>query len=162
MFVEICTTTNGERQRMRRSCVLHDTQCASNHQPVMSVAKELCYSYSMVFTVVIDINPWFQKRLTYRNLHCALCNPESKSEVDCFSCGSAVTSPPFSILLDLGSNILPPDERTSFQPELISVPDAQNITSQMFNCTSIMNNCAILFGGQICQAVFTSTKNQST
>ena len=147
-----------QKQQYRR-CVLHDTQCASNHLPVMSVAKELCYSYSMVFSVVIDIDRLTRKYFTYRNPHCALCNPESKSRVYCFTCG-IIPPPPLSVLLNLGSNSLPPEERPSFQPEFIPVPDAQNIASQMFNCTSSVNNCTTFFGGQICQVVFTSTKNQ--
>ena len=69
------------------------------------------------------------------------------------------SSPPLSILLDVSSNILPPEEQTIFQPaELISAPDIYNLTSQMFNCTSNMNNCTVIIGGQICQ-VFNSSKN---
>ncbi len=141
-------------KKYHKSCVLHDTQCASNQLPMMSLVKELCYSYSMVFSVVVN-----RTILTYRNPHCALCNPEGKS-------GPLLPSPegglpPWSILLDVSSDILHPNERENSQPALNSVSATQEVTSQLFNCTSTINNCTVNFGGQMCE-VFTSTKNLST
>ena len=142
------------REQQYRSCVFHDTQCVSNQLPVMSVVKELCYSYSMVFSVAVS--GFSGPRLfTYRNPHCALCNPEGKSKKHT---ASQVISPPLPILLDVSSKILPPEEKTPFQPQLSSAPDTYNLTSQMFNCTSTMNNCTVTIGGQICQ-VSNSSKN---
>ena len=122
--------------QLYRSCVLHDTKCVSNQLPTMSMLKELCHSYSMVFSVVVQ-----RKVLTYRNPHCALCNPERLRP------WSPKTAS-LTIHLDASSNIVPPEERKSFHKKLIPAPDTHNLTSRMFNCTSIMKNCTVNIGGQ--------------
>ena len=144
------------RKQHYKHCVLHDTRRVSNQLPVMSVIKELCHSYSMVFSVA---DRQRRKRLTYRNPHCALFNPEVKSprtETELRKT-SGCCVPPLSILLDVSSNIFYREK----QPSFISVRATQKLKSQVLNCTSTMNNCTVTIGGQICE-VFNSTKKQST
>ncbi|KAL9970849.1 hypothetical protein ACROYT_G023300 [Oculina patagonica] len=142
------------RKQYHQSCVLHDAKCASTQLPMMSLVKELCYSYSMIFAVFHE-----KTMFTYRNPHCALCNPEGHSE-PWSPFGSAVF-PPWTILLDVGSSILHQDDGENLQQWLNFGPATQEVTSQVFNCTSTINNCTVSFEGQICK-VFSTAKNQST
>ncbi|KAL9970851.1 hypothetical protein ACROYT_G023302 [Oculina patagonica] len=132
-----------------KSCVLPDTQCASNQLPVLSVVRKLCSLYSMVFSV--------NKKLTYRNPHCAVCYPGGRLLQRRDSNGHF---PPLSILLDVSANILDPiQEPDPPSPTLITEPSVQNLTSQVLNCST--TNCTVTFGGFTCET-FTSTKNKST
>ena len=135
------------------SCVVQDSVCSSNQLPVMSVVRELCSSYSMVFSVVNE----FKKLVYYRNPHCALCNPEGrlkyKENFD-VSEGNPIT-PPLSILFDVSSNILAEYSQSAFFEE-------EAVTgSNVYNCSSFMNNCTVTFGGKAC-VFLTSTINQTT
>ena len=131
------------RQRYK-SCVIHDSQCASNQLPVMSVIRELCSSYSMVFEV--------QKNF-YRNPHCALCNPKGRQQVE-FMPGIA---PPLSILFDMSSSILQNKEPQTAPPPT----QGSNLTSQVLNCSSPMENCTVTYEGKRCLLLI-SLMSQST
>ena len=138
-----------------KSCVLHDTRCASYQLPVMSVVKELCYSYSMVFSFRVK-----RIELIYRNPHCALCNPGGNWKLRSYLDNVGGMPPPWSILLDVSSNILNPEERKNSPPAINSVLETHDLKPQMFNCTSTIVNCTVTFEGQMCK-VFTSVDNQS-
>lgn len=145
-----------ELKQRYKSCVHPDTQCtASNQLPVMSVIQEVCSSYSMTFRV------YATKIVKYRNPHCVLCNPEGKRQPGSSAGGPPM--PPWSILVDVSSNIAYPKEPKTPHPTVITGPSAQgdNLTSQIFNCTSNTKNCTEIVGGKTCQVV-TLTKNQST
>ena len=143
-----------EQKQRFEYCVLRDTKCASNQLPVMSVIKQLCSSYSMAFSVTTKTT------VKYRNPHCALCNPEGKSEPGLSTGGSPF--PPWSILLDVSGNIVPTKEPQIPQPTLITghVEKDSNLTSQLFNCTSNTTTCTVTLNGKLCK-VLTLTKNQS-
>ena len=102
------------RKQQYKHCVLHDTRCVSNQLPVMSVVKELCYSYSMVFSVV---DRQRRKRLTYRNPHCALCNPDGKAK-GAFRVVKDPHSVSLSVLLDVSFNISDREEQLPFIPAI--------------------------------------------
>ena len=142
-------------KQYHKSCVLHDTHCTSNQLPAMSLVKELCYAYSMTFSVTVQLPSML---LTYRNPHCALCNLKGKSDRLRPQNEGSMTSP-LSILLDVSSNILNQEEQENSLTESISATATQNLTSQLINCSP--NNCTVTFGGQICE-VFTSLQNLST
>ncbi|KAL9970852.1 hypothetical protein ACROYT_G023303 [Oculina patagonica] len=145
---------NPNQRHESKSCVLPDTQCASNQLPVLSVVRELCSLYSMVFSVNNRMN-----QLAYRNPHCALCNPDGRPLMQSEAGASVVA--PLSILLDVSSNIPDPiiQEPENPPPTLITGPFVKNLTSQVLNCTTA--NCTVAFGDYTCEN-FTSTKNQST
>ncbi len=136
------------------SCVLPDTQCAMNQLPVLSVVRQLCSLYSMVFSV--------NKKLTYRNPHCALCNPDGRPLAQNGD-GLRPPAPPLSILLDVSANIPEQEEPKTTSPTLITGSPVQgyNLTAEVFNCTSNTTNCTVTFGYYTC-GNFTSKKNQST
>ena len=138
--------------QLNQSCVLHDTKCASNNLPVMSVVKELCSSYSMTFKV-----NYVSTSTTYRNPHCALCDPVGLSEQ---VTGEGSIFPPWSIILDVSGNFRNPKEPKTPQPNGAAT-QGYNITSGMFNCTSNISHCTVTVGGKTCQ-VFIPMKNQST
>ena len=145
-----------ELKQRCKSCVHTDTQCTTSNQlPVMSVIKQLCSSYSMAFRV------YATTIVKYRNPHCVLCNPEGKRQPGSSAGGPPM--PPWSILLDVSSNIAYPKEPKNPPPTVITGPSAQgaNLASQIFNCTSNTKNCTVIVGGKTCQAV-TLKKNQST
>ena len=140
---------NGKQQY--KYCVLHDAACASNsnHLQVLSTLKDLCLSYSMVFS--IDKKNWF------RNPHCALCNPHLLDG------GFGVTFvAPLSILLDVSKSIPHPKVQKDPLPTLITGPPVRddNLTSQVLNCTSNITNCTVIFRNYNCENV--TAKNQST
>ena len=101
------------------SCVLHDAPCASNprHLRVLSVVKELCSLYSMVFSI--------DDKLKYRNPHCALCNPNGRPLREA---GDEVQSlvPPFTILLDVSTSIPNSKEPADLPPTLVRGPSLQD------------------------------------
>ena len=134
-----------------RSCVLRDTQCASNQLPVLSVVRELCALYSLVFSV--------NDNLAYRNPHCALCYPAGRPLLE--PSKSPGILPPLSILLDVSASISDPTQEPEHPtPTLITAPSVYNMTSQVINCSSNTGNCTATFG-DACENV-TLTKNQST
>ena len=137
--------------KRHRACVIHDSRCASNQLQVFPVLTELCSSYAMVFSV--------GSKLMYRNPHCALCNPDGRPKI---INNFRPPFPPLSILLDVSANIPDPPEPNTPQPTLITEPASQsfNLTSPVSNCTTTMNNCTVIFGGNTCEN-FTSSKNQS-
>ena len=140
------------------SCVLPDTQCASSQLGVLSVVKQLCSLYSMVLSV--------GKKITYRNPHCALCNPDGrplapkKNQGD-FETESLPTTPPLSILLDVSANIPEQREPKNQSPTLITGTPVQGYNPTAISCTSNTTNCTVNFGDYTCEN-FTSKKNQST
>ena len=142
---------NGKQQH--KSCVLHAAPCDTNpnHLPVLSVVKELCSLYSMVF--LADYG------LKYRNPHCALCNPDGRSLGG--GNGPSVV-PPLSILLDVSGSIPDPKEPKHPLTTLITGPAVQdyNLTSQVVNCISNTTNCTVTVRDYNCEN-FTA-KNQST
>ena len=126
----------------------------------MSTIRELCFSYSMVFSFASG-----QNKLHYRNPHCALCNPEGRQlkkneeqggggeeeeEQESHPIDSVA---PLTILFDVSSDILI-DEATIPSPtqdyNLISFAYNQtsfgyNTTWQEFYCDS-NKNCTVTFG----------------
>ena len=139
-------------KKQHKSCVLQDTQCASNQLPVMSVVKELCSSYSMVFSVKAGFN-----RVKFRNPHCALCNSGKNFRVvPFFPLGS-----PLSILLDVSSNVVDPKNPTNPRSTPTSRSVSPDWTPQIVNCTSSIANCTANLGGQICEVFTSSRRNQS-
>ena len=141
-------------KRRYKSCVVHDLQCLSNQLPVMSTIKELCYSYSMAFSVKDGNLKYF-----YRNPHCALCNPEGRQEGtrDVGHSGPPLFAP-LSILFDVTSNVIPEKK----EPQTAQLPiQGSNLTAQVLNCSSAMKNCTITYGDKTC-LLLTSLINQST
>ena len=133
-----------------RSCVVHDSQCASDKLPGMAVIKQLCYSYSMLFTVKGDALTYY-----YRNPHCALCNPEGRHKISNGENGKP--PPPLSILFDVSSNIIPEKEPQTTQPPI----QGFNLTSHVLNCSSAKSNCTVTYGSKSCMFL-SSLMNQST
>lgn len=136
-------------------CVVHDSKCGSDSQlPVMSVVKELCASYSMVFSH----EDKYGVKHFYRNPHCAICNPDGKQEgrIPENSGPPPPLGPPLTILLDVRSNIVVKERPQVTQPPTISF----NFTSQMFNCSSEVNSCTVTYGGKTC-LVLTSRMNKT-
>ncbi|XP_020626436.1 uncharacterized protein LOC110063780 [Orbicella faveolata] len=133
-------------------CVLHDAPCAlnSNHLRVLSTVKDLCLSYSMIFSI--------DNRFTYRNPHCALCNPDGLSLEDEFK-PSVVA--PLPILLDVSRGIPDTKAQKDPPPTIITGPPVQsyNLTSQLLNCTSNTTNCTVIFRNYNCEHF--AVKNQS-
>ena len=134
-------------KHLYKSCVIHDSQCASNQLPGMAVIKELCSSYSMVFQVEGNDLKYF-----YRNPHCALCNPQGRQKAI-----REFFFPPLTILLDISPPILPKKEAKTAQPPA----EGFNLTSQgsVFNCSSATKNCTDTYGSKTCWLL---TWNQST
>ena len=141
------------------SCVLPDTQCVTSNLPVLSIVKELCSLYSMVFSV------GQRHKVSYRNPHCALCNTKGRplpQEKDPYR-PSGPSVPPLSILLDVKANIPDKEEPNNPPPTLIteSLVLGYNLTKQVANCASNTTNCTVSFGGYRCENV-TFENNQST
>ena len=126
-------------------CVVHDSKCGSDSQlPVMSVVKEVCASYSMVFSHKDKVGV----EHFYRNPHCAICNPDGKREGNILESGGPrpPLGPPLTILLDVRSTIVIKGRPQVTQPPTLSF----NFTSQMFNCSLEVNNCTVTYGGKTC------------
>ena len=148
-----------KNQLQYKSCVLHDAHCASNlqHLPVLSVLKELCSLYSMVFSTDLG--------LRFRNPHCALCghrdgtSPGGNAGTD-YHKPSVVA--PLSVLLDVSASIPDPKDQKDPPPMLISPPPIKdyNLKSQASNCTLNTTNCTVTFRTYNCENV-TLTENQS-
>ena len=136
-------------KQIYKSCVMKDSQCESYKLSSMSVVKELCLSYSMVFSINASPN----LRLHYRNPHCALCNPDGKQEA--FTGPSL--GPPLSILFDVSSNVYSKLE----QPQTTQAPTVgSNLTSQILNCSLATKNCTVTYRGKTC-LLLTTVINQS-
>ena len=111
-----------------KRCIPQDMVCASNRLPAMSVIRKLCSSYSMPI-IIAGLNT----RLSFRNPHCALCQPnERKESFDKTAtstlplpCPARMSSlvPSLSILFDLSSSVL--DEKVTQKAQLC--PDNQNL-----------------------------------
>lgn len=148
-----------KNQQQYKSCVLHDAPCASylHHLPVLSVLKELCSLYSMVFSTDLG--------LRFRNPHCALCGHRDGTSpggnADAGHHKPSVVAP-LSVLLDVSASILDPKVQKDPPPMFISPPPVQdyNLESQVSNCTSNTTNCTVTFGTYNCESV-TLTENQS-
>ena len=143
-------------QQRVKFCVVHDSVCDSNQLPVMSVIRELCSAYSMPM-------PNAGETCSYRNPHCALCNPNgrriSNKEVDT----GGAPGPPLSILFDMGSNFLHKEALQTAQPPTQmynQTLQSYNLSSQVANCSSNMKNCTAIFGGKVC-VLLTSPMNQT-
>ena len=159
------------RRQYHKFCVMQDSLCASKQVqlPIMSTIRELCFSYSMVFSFASG-----QNELHYRNPHCALCNPEGRQlkkkeeqgggggeeeeeeeESDDIESGrpESASVAPLTILFDVSSDILI-NEAIMPSPtqdyNLISFAYNQtsfgyNTTWQEFYCDS-NKNCTVTFG----------------
>ena len=151
-----------------KRCIPQDMVCASNQLPVMSVIRKLCSSYSMPI-MIAGLNT----RLSFRNPHCALCQPNERKKGDAIqeSFSQAATSsiagvstvsssfpgPPLSILFDLSSSVLDEKVIQNAQPPSANYED--NLTSS-FNCGSSEANCTVIYGGEVC-TLLTSPINRT-
>lgn len=137
-------------KQIYKSCVVKDSKCESNKLSAMSVVKELCLSYSMVFAIEVSCN----LTLLYRNPHCALCNPDGKQDAFYINSGRG---PPLSILFDVSSNVYSKLE----QPHTTQAPTVgSNLTSQILNCSLATQNCTVTLRGKTC-LLLTTVMNQS-
>ena len=150
-----------------KRCIPQDMVCASNQLPVMSVIRNLCLSYSMPI-IIAGLNT-----LSFRNPHCALCQPNDRKKGDAIqeSFNQAATSsiagvstvssgfpgPPLSILFDLSSSVLDRKVIQKAQPPPANYQD--NLTSS-FNCSSSEANCTVIYGGEVC-TLLTSAINRT-
>ena len=150
-----------------KRCIPPDMVCASNQLPVMSVIRKLCSSYSMPI-MIAGLNT-----LSFRNPHCALCQPNERKKGDAIqesfsqaanssiAGGSTVSSsfpgPPRSILFDLSSSVLDEKVIQNAQPPSANYED--NLTSS-FNCGSSEANCTVIYGGEVC-TLLTSPINRA-
>ena len=141
-----------------KRCIPQDMVCASNQLPVMSVIRKLCSSYSMPI-IIAGLNT----RQSFRNPHCALCQPNERKKGDAIqeSFSQAATSsfagvstvsssfpgPPLSILFDLSSSVLDEQVIQKAQPPSANYQD--NLTSSL-NCSSSEANCTVIYGGEVC------------
>ena len=162
------------RRQYHTFCVIQDSLCASSQVqlPIMSTIRELCFSYSMVFSFASG-----QNKLHYRNPHCALCNPEGRQlkkkeeqggeggeeeeeeeeeeESDDIDSGRPeyASVAPLTILFDVSSDILINEATIPSATQdynLISFAYNQtsfgyNTTWQEFYCDS-NKNCTVTFG----------------
>ena len=139
-----------------KRCIPQDMVCASNQLPVMSVIRKLCSSYSMPI-MIAGLNT-----LSFRNPHCALCQPnEGKkgdaSTMEVSSASSSFPGPPLSILFDLSSSVLDEKVIQNAQPPPANYED--NLTSS-FNCGSSEANCTVIYRGEVC-TLLTSPINRA-
>ncbi|XP_068690966.1 uncharacterized protein [Montipora foliosa] len=134
-----------------KSCVVRDTHCDTQLEE-MSLVKELCSSYSMVFSVKVSryVSHF------YRNPHCAICNPQGRQdwktakESDVSGGLIPPLGPPLSILLDVSSDAF-----------VEKVPQVNQPTTQS-NCTLAAMNCTVIFEGKTCIVIGSPTGNHSS
>jgi len=128
-----------------KRCIPQDMVCASNQLPVMSVIRKLCSSYSMPI-MIAGLNT-----LSFRNPHCALCQPNERKKWDANNTEVIVRSsfpgPPLSILFSLSSSVLDEKVIRKVQPPSANYQD--NLTSSL-NCSSSEANCTVIYGGEVC------------
>ena len=155
-------------QQPYKRCIPQDMVCASNQLPVMSVIRKLCSSYSMPI-IIASLNT----RLSFRNPHCALCQPNERKKGDAFQesfnqtattsvaevspASSSFPGPPLSILFDLSSSVLDEKVIQNAQPPSANYKD--NLTSS-FNCGSSEANCTVIYGSEVC-TLLTSPINRT-
>ena len=140
-----------------KRCIPQDMVCASNQLPVMSVIRKLCFSYSMPI-IIAGLNT----RLSFRNPHCALCQPNEEkkgdaSTMEVSSASSSFPGPPLSILFDVSSSVL--DEEVIQKAQRPPANYKDNLTSS-FNCGSSEANCTVIYGGEVC-TLLTSPINRA-
>ena len=140
-----------------KRCIPQDMVCASNQLPVMSVIRKLCSSYSMPI-IIAGLNT----RLSFRNPHCALCQPNEEkkgdaSTMEVSSASSSFPGPPLSILFDVSSSVL--DEEVIQKAQRPPANYKDNLTSS-FNCGSSEANCTVIYGGEVC-TLLTSPINRT-
>ena len=138
--------------RIFESCVVRDTLCDSSTQfSGVTLVKELCSSYSMLFSVKVS------QYVThfYRNPHCAICNPQGKQygtneneESDTSGSHPPPLGPPLSVLLDISSE-------TFVKPQVTH-------PSILINCSFEVKNCSVLFEGKKCLIISSAEVNQSS
>ena len=140
--------------RIFKSRVVRDTLCDSSTQfSGMTLVKELCSSYSMLFSVKAS------QYVThfYRNPHCAICNPQGKQygteneESDASGSHPPPLGPPLSVLLDISS-------------ETFVIEKKPQVThpSILTNCNFEVKNCSVLFEGKKCFIIGSAEVNQSS
>ena len=140
-----------------KRCIPQDMVCASNQLPVMSVIRKLCFSYSMPI-IIAGLNT----RLSFRNPHCALCQPNEEkkgdaSTMEVSSASSSFPGPPLSILFDVSSSVL--DEEVIQKAQRPPANYKDNLTSS-FNCGSSEANCTVIYRGEVC-TLLTSPINRA-
>ena len=140
-----------------KRCIPQDMVCASHQLPVMSVIRKLCSSYSMPIIIA-----GLDTRLSFRNPHCALCQPNEEkkgdaSTMEVSSASSSFPGPPLSILFDLSSSVLDEKVIQNAQPPSANYED--NLTSS-FNCGSSEANCTVIYRGEVC-TLLTSPINRT-
>ena len=140
-----------------KRCIPQDMVCASNQLPVMSVIRKLCFSYSMPI-IIAGLNT----RLSFRNPHCALCQPNEEkkgdaSNTEVSSASSSFPGPPLSILFNVSSSVL--DEEVIQKAQRLPANHKDNLTSS-FNCSSSEANCTVIYGGEVC-TLLTSPINRT-
>ena len=139
-----------------KRCIPQDMVCASNQLPVMSVIRKLCSSYSMPI-IIAGLNT-----LSFRNPHCAICQPNERKNGDASiaevsSASSSFPGPPLSILFDLSSSVL--DERVIQNAQPPPANYENNLKSSL-NCSSSEANCTVIYGGEVC-TLLTSPINRA-
>lgn len=135
-------------------CVERDTLCESSSQfSGKKLVKELCSSYSMLFSVKVS----HYVTHFYRNPHCAICNPQGKqfgkNEDNNDTEGSILPplGPPLSVLLDISSETFIIEKKR--QVTHPSIPT---------NCSFEAKNCSLLFEGKRCLIIGSAEVNQSS
>ena len=137
-------------------CVERDTLCESSTQfSGMKLVKELCSSYSMLFSVKVS----HYVTHFYRNPHCAICNPQGKeygkeNEDGDESEGPILPplGPPLSVLLDISSEtFIIEKKRQVIHPSMIP-------TNHSFEA----KNSSVLFEGKRCLIIGSAEMNQSS
>ena len=139
-----------------KRCIPPDMVCASNQLPFMSVIRKLCSSYSMPI-IIAGLNT-----LSFRNPHCALCQPNEEkkgdaSNTEVSSTPSRFLVPPLSILFDVSSSVL--DEEVIQKAQRPPANYKDNLTSS-FNCSSSEANCTVIYGSEVC-TLLTSPINRT-
>ena len=140
-----------------KRCIPQDMVCASNQLPVMSVIRKLCSSYSMPI-IIAGLNT-----LSFRNPHCAICQPNERKNGDASIAEVSLESfdvlgAPLSILFDLSSSVLD-HEKVIQKAQPPSANYQDNLTSS-FNCSSSEANCTVIYGGEVC-TLLTSPINRA-
>ena len=140
--------------RIFKSCVVRDTLCHSSTQfSGLTLVKELCSSYSMLFSVKAS------QYVThfYRNPHCAICNPQGKqfgkNEDGDDDEGPILPplGPPLSVLLDISSETFIIEKKPQ-------VTHPSILTNHSFEA----KNSSVLFEGKKCFIIGSAEVNQSS
>ena len=139
--------------RIFKSCVVRDTLCNSSTQfSEMTLVKELCSSYSTLFSVKVS----HYVTHFYRNPHCAICNPQGKQygknedNDDDEGPLPPPLGPPLPVLLDISSDTFVIEKKP--QVTHPSIP-----TNRSFEA----KNYSVLFEGKKCLIIGSAEVNQS-